>query len=59
MKLYIRFGSLFDFQMLYNNSEYLQEVLSKIKPNAYLITGESGEIRRLLSSRSINFEISE
>lgn len=60
MKLYIRFGSLARFQSLFDSSEYLQTVLGQTKSNVYLIeTDDFTEIRRLLISRNINFEISD
>lgn len=60
MKLYIRFGSLARFQSLFDSSEYLQTVLSQTGSNVYLIeTDDLTEIRRLLISRNINFEISD
>ena len=60
MKLYIRFGSLVKFQRLFDSSEYLQTVLSQTGSNVYLIeTDDLTEIRRLLISRNINFEISD
>lgn len=60
MKLYIRFGSMARFQNLYDSSEYLQKVLSQTRSNVYLIdTDDLTEIRRLLTSRGINFEISD
>ncbi len=60
MKLYIRFGSLMKFQTLFDSSEYLQKVLSQTRSNVYFIeTDDLTEIRRLLISRNINFEISD
>lgn len=60
MKLYIRFGSLHRFQALFDSNEYLQKVLSQTKSNVYFIeTDEMSEIRRLLKSRNINYEISD
>jgi len=60
MKLYIRFGSLAKFQSLFDSSEYLQTVLGQTGSNVYLIeTDDLTEIRRLLISRNINFEISD
>lgn len=60
MKLYIRFGSLVKFQTLFDSSEYLKKVLSQTRSNVYLIeTDDLTEIRRLLISRNINFEISD
>ena len=60
MKLYIRFGSLARFQSLFDSSEYLQTVLGQTGSNVYLIeTDDLTEIRRLLISRNINFEISD
>lgn len=60
MKLYIRFGSLARFQSLFDTSEYLQTVLGQTRSNVYLIdTDDHSEIRRLLNSRGIKFEISD
>lgn len=60
MKLYIRFGSLARFQDLYDTNEYLQAVLGQTRSNVYLIdTDDLTEIRRLLTSRGIKFEISD
>lgn len=60
MKLYIRFGSLGRFQDLFDSSEYLQKVLSQTRSNVYFIeTDDLEEIKRLLKSRRINFEISD
>ncbi len=60
MKLYIRFGSLVKFQNLFDSSEYLQAVLGQTRSNVYTInTKEYSEINRLLTSRGINFEISD
>ncbi|MEA5046524.1 MAG: hypothetical protein VB075_18385 [Petrimonas sp.] len=60
MKLYIRFGSLVKFQALFDDNWYLRKVLSQTGSNVYLIeTDDLTEIRRLLISRNINFEISD
>lgn len=60
MKLYIRFGSLARFQDLYDSSEYLQKVLSQTRSNVYFIeTDDLEEIKRLLKSRRVKFEISD
>ena len=60
MKLYIRFGSLVKFQDLYDTNEYLKKVLTQTGSNVYFIeTDDLTEIRRLLISRNINFEISD
>ena len=60
MKLYIRFGSLAKFQRLFDSSEYLQTVLGQTGSNVYTInTSDYSEIDRLLTSRGINFEISD
>lgn len=60
MKLYIRFGSLVKFQTLYDGNEYLKKVLTQTGSNVYFIeTDDLSEIRRLLISRNINFEISD
>ena len=57
--MYIRFGSLVKFQALFDSSEYLKKVLSQTGSNVYFIeTYNLTEIRRLLISRNINFEIS-
>ena len=58
--MYIRFWSLMKFQALFDGSEYLQKVLSQTGSNVYFIeTDDLTEIRRLLISRNINFEISD
>lgn len=60
MKLYIRFVSLVKFQGLFDSNEYLQKVLGQTGSNVYFIeTDDVTEIRRLLISRNINFEISD
>jgi len=60
MKLYIRFGSLVKFQTLYDDNGYLKKVLKQTGSNVYFIdTDDLSEIRRLLISRNINFEISD
>ena len=60
MKLYIRLGSLRKFQDLYDSNEYLQKVLESDGCNVYKIkTDDYTEIRRLLNSRNIKFEISD
>jgi hypothetical protein len=58
MKLYIRFGSLAKFQRLFDSNEYLQLALSQTRSNVYFIeTDDLTEIRRLLNSNRIKFEI--
>lgn len=48
------------FQNLFDENKYLQKVLEPTKCNVYLInTDDLSEIRRLLISRNINFEISD
>lgn len=60
MKLYVRAGSLVKFQNLFDENKYLQKVLEPTTWNVYLInTDDLSEIRRLLISRGINFEISD
>jgi hypothetical protein len=60
MKLYIRFGSLAKFQRLFDSNEYLQVVLSQTNSNVYHIeTDDLTEIRRLLNSNRIKFDISD
>ena len=58
MKLYIRFGHLHKFDMLYKGSEYLQEVLEKETSITWSFDNcEKNEIDQLLKSRGINFDI--
>lgn len=60
MKLYVKIGSLKKFQELYDDNEYLRKVISPTRSNVYFIdTDDLTEIRRLLISRNINFEISD
>ena len=60
MKLYIRFGSLAKFQRLFDSNEYLQAILSQTSSNVYFIeTDDLTEIRRLLNSNRIKFDISD
>lgn len=60
MKLYVKIGSLKKFQELYDDNEYLRKVISPTMSNVYFIeTDDLTEIRRLLISRNINFEISD
>ena len=60
MKLYIRFGSLAKFQRLFDSNEYLQVILSQTRSNVYFIeTDNLTEIRRLLNSNRIKFDISD
>lgn len=60
MKLYIRFGSLLKFQRLYDSNEYLQAILTPTNSNVYFIeTDDLTEIRRLLNSNRIKFDISD
>ena len=58
MKLYIMFFSLAKFRELYDESEYLQSVLSLNNGNCwYIETDDTSEIRRLLNGRSIKYKI--
>jgi len=60
MKLYIKFGSLAKFQQLFDSNEYLQAILSQTNSNVYFIeTDDLTEIKRLLNSNRIKFEISD
>lgn len=60
MKLYIRFGSLAKFQRLFDSNEYLRVILSQTNSNVYFIeTDDLTEIRRLLNSNRIKFDISD
>lgn len=60
MKLYIRFGSLAKFQRLFDSNEYLQVILTPTRSNVYFIeTDDLTEIRRLLNSNRIKFDISD
>ena len=48
------------FQTLYDDNGYLKKVLKQTGSNVYFIdTDDLSEIRRLLISRNINFEISD
>lgn len=60
MKLYIRFRSLAKFQRLFDSNEYLRVILSQTNSNVYFIeTDDLTEIRRLLNSNRIKFDISD
>jgi hypothetical protein len=60
MKLYIKFGSLAKFQRLFDSNEYLQAILLQTCSNVYFIeTDDLTEIRRLLNSNRIKFDISD
>ncbi len=60
MKLYIKFGSLNKFQLLFDTNEYLQKVLSQTNSNVYFIeTDDLSEVRRLLNGNNIKFDIKE
>lgn len=60
MKLYVRAGSLMRFQNLFDENKYLQKVLSTTRSNVYFIdTDDLTEIKRLLNSRGVKFEISD
>ena len=60
MKLYIKFGSLAKFQQLFDSNEYLRVILSQTNSNVYFIeTDDLTEIKRLLNSNRIKFEISD
>lgn len=58
MKLYIMFFSLAKFRELYDESEYLQSVLSINDGNCwYIETDDTSEIERLLKGRRIKYNI--
>ena len=58
MKLYIMFFSLAKFRELYDESEYLQSVLSLNDGNYwYIETDDTLEIKRLLNGRNIKYKI--
>ena len=58
MKLYIMFFSLAKFRELYDESEYLQSVLSLNDGNCwYIEADDTSEIRRLLKGRRIKYNI--
>ena len=60
MKLYIRIGSLAKFQRIFDSNEYLRVVLTPTRSNVYFIeTDDLTEIKRLLNSNRIKFEISD
>lgn len=48
------------FKDLFDSNEYLREVLSQTRSNAYYIeTDDHTEIVRLLNGRNINYKISD
>lgn len=58
MILCIRVGSLYNFKMLYENSELLQKSLEKVNFNTYDLDIESSDkVSNLLVSRKINHVI--
>jgi len=58
MKLHIIFFSLAKFRELYDESEYLQSVLSLNDGNCwYIETDDTSEIKRLLNGRDIKYKI--
>lgn len=60
MKLYIRFGHLHKFNMLYKSSEYLQEVLEKETGITWSFDkDEKNEIEGILVRNKIKHEWDE
>lgn len=58
MILCVRVGSLYNFKMLYENSELLQKSLEKVNFNTYNLDIESSDkVSNLLVSRKINHVI--
>ena len=58
MILCVRVGSLYNFKMLYENSELLQKSLEKVNFNTYDLDIESSDkVSNLLVSRKINHVI--
>ncbi len=58
MILCVRVGSLYNFKMLYENSELLQNSLEKVNFNTYDLDIESSDkVSNLLVSRKINHVI--
>ncbi len=58
MILCVRVGSLYNFKMLYENSELLQKSLEKVNFNTYDLDIEnSDKVSNLLVSRKINHVI--
>lgn len=58
MILYVRWGSLYNFKMLYENSELLQKSLEKVNFNTYNLDIESiDRVSNLLVSRKIDHVI--
>lgn len=58
MILCVRVGSLYNFKMLYENSELLQKSLKKVNFNTYDLDIESSDkVSNLLVSRKINHVI--
>lgn len=58
MILCVRVGSLYNFKMLYENSELLQKSLEKVNFNTYNLDIESSDkVSNLLVSRKIDHVI--
>ena len=57
MKLYIRFGSLFKFQSVYDRNAYLQKQLTRESPSSWFIEDgtDMKEIERVLNGNRINY----
>lgn len=60
MELYIKIGSLYKFQKLFDGNEYLQKVLKPTNSNVYLVdTDDLTEIVRLLESNRIKYKFKD
>lgn len=59
MILYIHFGYLSKFRDLYNDSDYLQEVLEKLTGIKWMVKEDADidRINRMLKAREIIFDI--
>ena len=58
MKLYIRFGSLAEFQRIFDSNEYLQDALTRHSAVKWGISeGKEERVREILRNRGFNFEI--
>ena len=59
MKLYIRFGYLYDFSRLLSSDDYLQEALTKKSSMVCKIDKDAdiAYVKKLLTNRNINFVI--
>ena len=59
MTLYVRFGSLFKMQELYEGNKYLQKVLNQTSATSWEIDDDADikGIERLLVGKGINYKL--